>query len=125
MSGDRIPCINPRCRRTFKDEGLDCEIICGRCFRTLPTAVRKEHRTYWREIRKWERRIARTSDELKILKMRSIVGRLSRRLNLHWNREIKTFFLEPVEPAGLDRVLEDLGLGDRARAGQKKGGNET
>ena len=33
----RIPCINPRCRRTADAAKFDCEeIICGKCFRSLP-----------------------------------------------------------------------------------------
>jgi hypothetical protein len=108
MTGDRTPCINPRCRRTFKDEG--CETICGKCFRTLPEAVRKEHRTFWREIRKWDRRIARTGDELKIARMAPIRDRISLRLNQHWDNEIKPFFLAPEKPEGIDNFLQEMGL---------------
>ena len=106
---DRIPCINPRCRRTFKKEH-DGEVICGKCFRTLPEAVRKEHRGYWREIRKWDRRIARNGDELKIARMRGIRDRYSRLLNRHWGAEIKARFLAPDKPEGLDAFLEEFGL---------------
>jgi len=110
MTADRIPCINPHCRRTFKADDGDGEIICGKCFRCLPEPVRKEHRRYWREIRKWERRIVRTSDEMKIATMRSIRSRLSMRLNRHWDSEIKPFFLAPQKPAGLDAFLEEMNL---------------
>lgn len=105
---DRVPCINPRCRRTFKDEGS--EIICGKCFRTLPEATRKEHRGYWRDIRKWDRRIARTSDELRIVRMRVIRDRLSDQLNQHWEEKIRPPFLSPEKPAGLDTFLEEIGF---------------
>lgn len=86
-------------------------MICGKCFRTLPEAVRKEHRGYWREVRKWERRITRTSDELKITRMHEIVARLEHRLISHWDREIKARFLAPEKPEGLDSFLEEIGLG--------------
>jgi hypothetical protein len=108
-SADRIPCINPRCRRTFKAEG-DTEFICGKCFRMLPETVRKEHRGYWREIRKWDRRITRTGDELKIVRMRAIRERVSRQCTHHWDQEIKPFFHAPEKPAGLDAFLEEVGL---------------
>ncbi|RWO23300.1 hypothetical protein [Mesorhizobium sp.] len=107
---DRVPCINPRCRRTFKREHDSQETICGKCFRMLPEAVRKEHRGYWREIRKWDRRIARTSDELKIVRMRAIRERASYYLGTHWDAFIKGPLLAPDKPAGLETFLEEIGL---------------
>lgn len=108
--GDRVPCINPRCRRTFKREHERQEIICGKCFRLLPEATRKEHRGYWREIRKWDRRIARTSDELKIVRMLAIRDRVSFNLGTHWDVHIKAYMLAPDKPAGLETFLEEIGL---------------
>lgn len=107
---DRTPCINPRCRRTFKADDDSSEVVCGKCFRTLPEAVRKEHRGYWREIRKWDRRITHTGDELKIARMRAIRDRIGQRLAHHWDEEIKPFFLAPEKPAGLDSFLEEAGF---------------
>lgn len=108
---DRVACINPRCRRTFKQEWEGQEVICGRCFRALPAAVRNEHRRYWREVRKWDRRIAKTSDELKIVRMRAIRDRISLRLSEHWDTDIKGPLLAPEKPEGLDSFLEELGIG--------------
>ena len=110
MREGRTPCINPRCNRTGSVDEFPGEMICGKCFRTLPEAVRSEHRRYWREIRKWERRMMRTSDELKIARMRDIRNRLEWRLGLHWDREIKARYLAPEKPAGLDAFLEEVGL---------------
>ncbi|MER8616042.1 hypothetical protein NKG99_04175 [Mesorhizobium sp. M1409] len=107
---DRVPCINPRCRRTFKREHESQEIICGKCFRMLPDATRREHRGFWRELRKWDRRIARTSDELKAVRMRAIRERISFNLGLHWDAHIKAPLLAPDKPAGLDTFLEEVGL---------------
>ncbi|RWP82605.1 MAG: hypothetical protein EOR12_31895 [Mesorhizobium sp.] len=107
---DRVGCINPRCRRTFKREHEHQEIICGKCFRMLPEAVRKEHRGFWREIRKWDRRIARTSDELKITRMHAIRDRVSFNLGTHWDVHIKAPLLAPDKPAGLETFLEEVGL---------------
>ncbi|MBE1208170.1 hypothetical protein [Aminobacter carboxidus] len=107
---ERIPCINPRCRRTFADDGKSSEIICGKCFRTLPEATRKQHRRYWRKIHKWERRITRTGDELNIFRMRAVRDTLSMRLNMHWDTCIKPFFLAPEKPAGLDAFFEEVGF---------------
>lgn len=107
---DRIPCINPRCRRTFADDGRSNEIICGKCFRCLPASVRAEHRRLWREIRKWERRITRTGDQMKTVRMHNIVWRLTILLNRHWNSDIKPIFLMPEKPEGLDGFLDEVGL---------------
>lgn len=110
MSPDRTPCINPRCKRTFKRTAGHEEVICGRCFRALPAAVRSEHRGYWREIRKWERRIAQSSDVLKIASMRSVSDTLSMRLGLHWDTHIKAPLIAPEKPEGLDAFLEEVGF---------------
>lgn len=107
---DRSPCINPSCRRTFKADDCGSEVVCGKCFRTLPQAVRNEHRGYWREIRTWDRRIARSGDELKIARMRAVRDTLSMRLGMHWDSYIKPFFLTPEKPEGIDTFLEEMGL---------------
>lgn len=107
---DRIPCINPRCRRTARADEHGSEIICGKCFRSLPEATRKEHRRYWREIRMWDRRIARTGDEIKLNRMRRIRDRLNGLLNAHWDAHIKAPFRAPDKPAGLDVFLEEMNL---------------
>ncbi|BCH33257.1 hypothetical protein MesoLjLc_51870 [Mesorhizobium sp. L-8-10] len=110
MTEARTPCINPRCRRTGPADEFPGEMICGRCFRTLPEATRKEHRRYWREIKKWDRRIGRTADVLKTSRMRAIRNRLSDQLNRHWDTYIKAPFLAPEKPEGLDAFLEEVGL---------------
>ncbi|WP_210284946.1 hypothetical protein [Mesorhizobium neociceri] len=76
----------------------------------LPETTRKEHRGFWRQIRKWDRRIARTSDELKIFRMRAIRERVSIKLSTHWDAYIKAPLLAPDKPAGLETFLEEVGL---------------
>lgn len=104
----RIHCINPRCNRTFKADNPNEEIICGKCFKMLAEATRKEHRGYWREIRKWDRRITRTGDELKISRMHAIRHRISVRLSDHWDTDIKAVFLAPEKPEGIDQFIEEI-----------------
>lgn len=108
---DRIPCINPRCRRTAaQDKFPDSkEIICAKCFRALPLAFRQEHRRCWREINKWERRILKTVDPLKAQRMRVICNRWTDRLNAGWNEMRKTI-VQPEKPVGLDTFLEEMRL---------------
>lgn len=111
MPAGRIPCINPRCRRTAdasKYEG-DPEIICGKCFRALPEAPRKRHQDCWRELRKWERRITRTSDELKLTRMRAIRDMWSEKIHENWEL-IRNMVANPEKPEGLDGFLKEVGL---------------
>jgi hypothetical protein len=110
MTGDRTPCINPRCRRTFKVDDGNSEVVCGKCFRTLPAEVRNGHRRLWREYRKWDRRIKRTSDVLKAQRMHDVRDRFGVSIGQHWDTLIKPFFLSPEKPEGLDRFLEEVGL---------------
>lgn len=105
----RIPCINPSCRRTASADKYDGEILCGKCFRALPRELRREHRESWRNIRKWQRRIAKTSDELKLQRMRGILGMWCHRLDGNWSA-IKAAITNPEQPEGLDAILEELGL---------------
>ena len=110
MSG-RIPCLNPRCKRTAAQDkfpGSD-EIICGKCFRALPSELRNEHRRNWREYRKWERRILRTSDPLKSLRMRDILNRWAAMIDGNWD-VIRRTVVTPEKPAGLDAFLEEVGF---------------
>lgn len=108
---DRIPCINPRCRRTAaQDKFPDSkEIICGKCFRALPLAFRQEHRRCWREINKWERRILKTADPLKAQRMRAICNRWTEKLNAAWD-EMRKAIEQPEKPVGLDTFLEEMRL---------------
>jgi hypothetical protein len=107
----RIPCINPQCRRTAPSDKYagSTEIVCYKCFRALPADIRNEHRRIWREIRKWERRILRTSDEIKIGRMHSILGRLGLQLDRNW-RQVREGVMSPQRPEGLDNFMQEIGL---------------
>jgi len=108
MMTDRSPCINPRCRRTFRNEGT--EVICGKCFRALPAGLRNEFKRLWREFRKWDRRMKRTSDDLKIHRMRDVRDRFGALIDRHWDDAIKPYLVAPEKPEGLDAFLEGVGL---------------
>lgn len=51
---ERIRCLVPHCRRTFKSDGGDDEVICGKHWRAIPLAIRKAktdaHRIYRRRF---------------------------------------------------------------------------
>ena len=108
MSG-RTPCINPCCRRSADAKEFPSEMICSKCFRNLPAELRSEHRSIWRQIRKWRRRITKTTDELKLIRMRNILGMWCHRLDANWSA-IKATVTTSEKPEGLDAILEELGL---------------
>lgn len=58
MTGDRIGCCIPGCRRTFKrgaDDDEHSEIICGRHWRTGDTKLREQHKRLRKRLRKIQR----------------------------------------------------------------------
>lgn len=103
----RIRCINPRCNRTFKDEGG--EIICGKCWKMLPAELRNAHKAAWRELRRWRKRITRTSDELQLDRLHRLEKMASNKVHLNW-LHIKAHVITPDRPEGLDPFLEEIGL---------------
>jgi hypothetical protein len=111
-STGRIPCINPRCRRTAPAAKFDGqEIICGKCFRSLPAELRARYRKLGRDDRRMLRLVSRRVAEHSIAP--DVVDRLQanmvRRGVALWS-EIKSRFTEPVTPAGLENFLHEVGL---------------
>ncbi|QIG74951.1 hypothetical protein EVC13_030 [Rhizobium phage RHph_I65] len=107
MTEGRTPCINPRCKCTASAEKFPDEMICYKCFKALPTELRTEHREIWRQYRLYGRRIARTSDVLKIVQLRNIQNRWAFRLEANWRR-IREYTITPEKPEGLDNFLAEV-----------------
>lgn len=111
---DRLPCVNPRCRRTDaieKHPGHDC-IICQKCFKALPASVRTEYKHLRRRERTTERRIARraktdypTTPAVAAWIRKRLRERASRNYDAIWG-----FFRPNDKPEGLDAFLEEFGL---------------
>lgn len=96
------------CRRTFdaeKNKGFTW-IICGRCWRLMPAELRAKHKRYNREVRKWERRHERRTDDVRI---EHILKRWHALSQANSN-DIRDFFRVPQKPEGLDAFLEIVGL---------------
>jgi hypothetical protein len=110
---ERIPCINPSCRRTAAADkyGADAEIVCGKCFRTLPKQVADRYRSVRRRgkamVRKAERRIAKGEPEAKFY---AVFDRMDHHYAVSW-AAIKSYFTAPPAPAGLENFLKENGLG--------------
>ena len=109
MKPGRTSCINPACRRTADAEKFPDEMICGKCFRALPPALREIHRDAWKSYRLYCRRINRTGDLLKLQTLKKIRDRHAFRIESNWQR-IKECFLAPEKPEGLDNFLDEMGM---------------
>lgn len=110
---NRIPCINPRCRRTAPASRYEPgeEIICRPCFRLLPKSVADRYRT----LNKRERRLLRLID--KRLKAGTISAdfiddlqnRFEARRTENW-LAMRAFFRPADRPEGIDAFLEEFRL---------------
>lgn len=58
----------------------------------------------------WRRRIAKTTDEIKLVRMRNLLNMWEHRLGDHWYEEIKARVTSPEKPQGLDGFLHELGI---------------
>lgn len=98
--GDRIPCINPRCGRTWKrTPGDGNEAICNKCFKLCPVE-RRRYRALKRRINHARRYPHKWTDEK--------VDQLYRVFNRNWNRMKRRFNL-PEKPHGLEAFFEEMG----------------
>lgn len=107
----RIPCINPRCRRTASDDGETEFIVCGKCWRTLPTPLCEE----WKQFKARDKRLRRLVDRrikdgsISQQTVQAIGDRQIRHHDDIWRR-IRAYFETPVRPTGLERFLREVGL---------------
>lgn len=107
---DRIPCVNPLCRRTGSIEKFpDCtEICCGKCWKLLPKALTARYRQIRRRWTKVNRRVDRG-----IAKGRAypygLYALLQQQNRANW-RAIQSYFTAPPAPAGLENFLKENGL---------------
>lgn len=106
----RIPCLNPRCRRTADAAKFPprTDIICGRCWKRVPPELKnliKRQRSLMRRIERRQQRLRNSpSNDVAILK------RLRDRNHQTWS-QVRDYFAEPSgEPEGLSQFLEESGL---------------
>lgn len=110
---ERIPCINPKCRRTAPADKYEPgeEIICRACWQLLPAHISGR----WKRFGRRERRLIRLIDrrlvhhEIDAGRINAMAARMDARRIEIWGA-IRTFFLEPDRPAGLDAFLREAGL---------------
>lgn len=106
-SPDRIPCLNPRCRRTAPAERYPGEeVVCRKCWRLLPGELVERDRSLRRRMRQMERLARRPGREAQA---EHLLGVLARCHGANWAR-IRAYLAAPPMPEGLERHLAELGL---------------
>ena len=120
MTEARTPCLNPRCRRTFKQE-LDVEtVVCGKCWKLLPMAVRNRCKQLRRRMRLIDRLEIKGVQHRRRGRKHGNPGvgapqfyTMRMKFDRSWKRlweGIQSFYLAPENPEGLDAFLEEIGL---------------
>jgi len=120
MSELRAPCLNPRCRRTFRCEHEGETVICRKCWMLLPMAVRQRDKQLRRRLRLIKRMFEKGTDYRRrgrhfgaphrgTPQAYTMGVKFDRLWDRHWAR-VRSFFLAPEKPVGLDTFLEELGL---------------
>lgn len=105
---DRIPCINPRCRRAAPANKYEpgVEIVCRGCWRLLPRHLTDPYKRLAKLRRKMVR-LARKPD--RAAQAEGLLLTIERAQDRNW-QAIRGSLLGPAEPAGLGRFLEEMGF---------------
>jgi hypothetical protein len=112
MKPGRLPCVNPRCKRTApaEQEG-EREVICRKCWNLLPVELRSRYQQLRSRQRRMfkliERRLVRRDIAPSTIELleRQFTGRCEQ----NW-RAIRNYFVTGTKPVGLDCFLREVGL---------------
>lgn len=110
---DRIPCLNPNCRRTAAQDkfpGSD-SIICGKCWRALPA----RYRARWKQLNARDRKLSRLKTKQKFADPRRDTRwwAISNHFNSAWHRltsSVIHYFTASEQPVGLEDFLKENGI---------------
>jgi hypothetical protein len=106
---DRIPCLNPNCRRTAAQDKYpgSFHIICGKCWRALPP----RYRARWKQLKARWKKIERS------MRKRATPGpvwnRIVGRIETSWIRleaDIVRYFTNTETPVGIEDFLKENGI---------------
>ncbi|MGD9868946.1 MAG: hypothetical protein AB7U38_13180 [Hyphomicrobiales bacterium] len=111
---DRRPCINPRCRRTFRREPGEpegWEVCCAKCWRLLPRTLTRRYRALRARDRRIDRRVKKllVGVPVRPAQLAILNDQLTRLFAANW-LAIRAFFHPTEKPAGLDAFLEEMNL---------------
>ncbi|MBO3760398.1 hypothetical protein [Ciceribacter sp. L1K22] len=110
---NRLPCINPRCRRTAAAEkypGSD-EIICNGCYKSLPPALRQRWKTLTGRNRKLNR--LHKKGAYRVPERNRQWWRISIRYDRAWTAfwlSLKLYFNQSETPVGIEDFLKENGI---------------
>lgn len=108
----RIPCCNPKCRRTApasKYPDAD-EIICRKCWNLTPKSYRDRYRVLERRSKKIIRVITKQTTMVWRYRLEKLADRIELQKENNWY-EIRNYFRISEKPEGLENFLEEIGLG--------------
>ena len=97
---NRVSCINPRCNRTYKQEGPQHEVICNRCFKLCP-----KERARYKRLRKLYNHSRRYPQKWSAHRL----NRLYDAMDENWLK-VKASFHDAERPHGIDAFLKEMGL---------------
>ena len=103
MTEARITCCVPGCQRSFKGDGKHREVMCGKCFRMAPPALRQDWKLKRRAYFGQRRRRPENRDELEL-------RRLIFELDNLWELIKAEAAAGKNRPDGLDGFLEEMGM---------------
>ena len=113
MTSDRIPCLNPRCRRTAPAEKFEpnTEIVCRKCWKLLPKRMTDEYRRLAKNRRRIERLVSkrRAAGTMSPALSERLERAMRKREAQNWS-EIRMLLIAPEKPIGLDGFLEEMGM---------------
>lgn len=108
----RIPCINPTCSRTAPADKFEGdEVVCYKCWKTLPKRLTVRHKALRRRERKLLTLIGRkiSRGDIGADRVERIQRNLWAQIQANWD-DIRRSFLEPTMPEGMESFLNEIGL---------------
>ena len=112
LKADRIPCINLCCRRTASAEKHpNEEIVCAKCWPTVPKDLRRRHTQTKARCRKLLTKLQRRHalGTISTEQANQIWDLANRQRIEAWER-IRQYLNNPPAPAGLENFLKEIGL---------------
>jgi hypothetical protein len=108
----RLPCVNPRCRRTAPASQFgECDIICRACWKLLPQRLRDRYA----QLRRREKRLSKLVEK-RVMRgniAADVIERIEHRITdqeaENWQL-MRDYFRTSEKPLGLEGFLQEMGL---------------
>lgn len=108
---DRIPCLNPPCRRTAPADKYEPgdEIVCGKCWKLLPPRLTARYKALKRRDRRLDRLALKGRHQSRGPQWERVTSLFTAAQGRNW-AAIRACFLQPEKPVGLEAFLDEVGL---------------